>query len=421
MRTLKLFYLLILCTSIPSMAEPSVNVSGFGALGIVVNDSDQFGYRSDFSKPEVVTADDIDIKQTSKLGVQIDFIASPTVDAVFQAIYRDQHDVSVDNLVNLAFVRYSPNADWSFRLGRTAYDLFLLTEYRDIDFALPWAHVPSEIYAMIPHRFIDGADITHSRRWGNMTLSGKIFAGESEYGVAAYDTDDVVDLNLDNIIGLALDAQTIDWDLALNHTRVKFDSSLISPLSNGLLLLNQQVPMASMLWPTITAVAQGLEINNSEGRYTSIGGQYRFDTVTLMSELAHTESDNLVVDNIRSGYFSAIYHAGNHNWFATIAASRAGKFHFGMVNEAALSQIPGAAEALANARFFLNFYCVNQTTLSLGWRWDFAENVSLKMQWDHTKIVEGGSSLRHSPVIGAHSNAPRGHVNTFFSNVSVAF
>ncbi|MCW8090391.1 hypothetical protein [Alteromonas sp. ASW11-130] len=421
MRIYKVFCFLFVCISLASDAKPSVNFSGFGSLGLVLNDSDQFGYRSDFSKPDVVTSDEINFQQTSKIGAQLDVIASPTLDAVVQVIYRDQNDPTVGDLVNLAFVRYSPNAEWAFRVGRTAFDLFLLTEYRDIDFALPWAHVPSEIYGVIPHRFLDGGDITHSRRWGSMTLSGKLFFGESEYDVSAYDADDVVSLNLDNIVGLALDAQTMNWDIAFNHTRVKFDSTFVTPWVTGLSLLNKHVPMLSTLWPSISTVANNLDINNRAGQYTSLSGQYRLDAMTVISELAYTDSESLIVNNIKSGYVSAIYHAGEHNWFATVASSRAEKFSVGDINEAALFQIPGATEALLTSRFFLNFYSVNQTTFSLGWRWDFAENISLKTQWDHTKIVDGGSALRHSPVVSNHSLAPQGHVNTFFSNVSITF
>lgn len=421
MRIFPLFCLLSACVSAATIAAPTANVSGFGSLGVVTTDSEQFGFRSDFSKPDGVFDGDVDFEQTSKLGLQLDMIASPTIDAVVQVIYRDQQDYTLDSLLNLAFVRYAPSPEWSFRAGRTAFDLFLLTEYRDIDFALPWAHVPNEIYGMIPHRFVDGGDITYSRRWRDMTMSAKVFAGESEYGVTAFSTEAVIPLNLDNIIGLALDAHSFNWDFAFNHTRLKFDNQQVSPLANGLAMLNQQVPGIEVIWPTAGIIAEHVDVNNREGRYTSVGGQYRFGTVTVMSELAHIDSESLAVQKVNSGYISAIYHTGQHNWYATFAFSDADKFEVGEANEQVLSQIPGGQELLSSARFFLNFYSVNQQTLSVGWRWDFHDNMSLKAQWDHTRIDDDGSTLWQPPAEALELNIPKGQVNTIFANVSFSF
>ncbi|NMH60520.1 hypothetical protein [Alteromonas ponticola] len=386
-----------------------------------MSDSDQFGFRSDFSKPDAVFENDLDLDQTSKLGVQFDLIVSPAFDAVVQAVYRDQQDYTLDSMLNLAFVRYAPSPEWSLRVGRTAFDLFLLTEYRDIDFALPWAHVPSEIYGVIPHRFLDGVDLTHSRRWGDLMFSAKLFYGESEYGVTAYSSEEVIPFNLDNIVGVALDLQTMEWELAFNHTRVKFDSDLLSPLAEGITLLNQQVPGFAVLWPSAGVIGDAIDVNNREGSYTSISGQYRFQTMTVMSELAHIESNSLAVQDVYSGYVSGIFHHNRHNWYATFAYSHADKFSLGPVNEPFLTQIPGATELLANARVFLNFYSVNQKTFSIGWRWDFHEHISLKLQWDHTRIDSGGSTLWQPAQLGGNLDAPEGQVNTVFSNLSFSF
>jgi len=116
-------------------ASPDVSISGFGTIGVVTTDSDYFGYRADFSKSGGVFKDDFDFAESTNLGIQFDIIATEEIDIVVQAIYRDQQELNLDTALNLAFVRYAPNANWSFRLGRTAYDLFLLTEYRDIGYA----------------------------------------------------------------------------------------------------------------------------------------------------------------------------------------------------------------------------------------------------------------------------------------------
>ena len=76
-----------------------------------------------------------DLAESTKLGIQFDIITTDEIDIVVQNVYRDQEDLNFDTALSLAFVRYAPNPNWSFRLGRTAFDLFLLTEYRDIGYA----------------------------------------------------------------------------------------------------------------------------------------------------------------------------------------------------------------------------------------------------------------------------------------------
>ncbi|MCC2604266.1 hypothetical protein [Planctobacterium marinum] len=413
--------LIFLWVCYPLQASSSVNVSGFGTIGLVVTDSDEFGYRSDFSRVGGVFDSEFDFAQTSNLGLQFDIIANSSFDAVVQVIYREQEEYSLDSMVNLAFVRYTPTADWSVRIGRTALDLFLLTEFRDIGFAYPWAHVPSEIYGIVPHRHLDGLDITYRRPAGNGTFSAKMFYGESEYGVTGFSSSNVTPLNLDNIVGLALDYQTFDWDIALNHTQVKFDSTLITPLANGLRALSIQVPIFEQFWPSVNEVAAGIDLNNQTGKYTSVSGQYRAESMTFMTELAQINADSLTVQDMHSGYFSGVYHTDLHNFFFSIAYSETKQYEVGAVDLAMLQNIPFATDLYFEALGVLGFFNVNQKTLSLGWRWDFSDNMSFKLQWDHTRIDNGGSTLWQPPEPGGNFNEPVGKVNALFSNLSFTF
>ncbi|XOV80869.1 MAG: hypothetical protein ACFHVJ_07960 [Aestuariibacter sp.] len=417
----RIFTLILLWFCFSVQSSPTVNVSGFGTIGLVVTDSDEFGYRADFSRTGGVFDGDFDFAQTSNLGVQFDFIASPNFDAVVQVIYRDQQDYTFDSVLNLAFARYSPTPNWSMRVGRTALDLFLLTEFRDIGFAYPWAHVPSEIYGVIPHRHLDGLDISYSRPAGKGTFSAKVFFGESEFGVTAFSSPTVTPLNLDNIFGLALDYQTFEWDIALNHTQVKFDSQLITPLVNGINALSSQVPGFELIWPNAVAMANGIELNNRTGKYTSISGQYRADRMTFMSEIAQIRADTLSVQDVLSGYISGVYHAGKHNFFLSLACSSTDQFENSDVNIPLLQQVPFATELFLEAQGVLSFYNVNQKTFSLGWRWDFTDNMSFKLQWDHTRINSGGSTLWQPPQAQSSMTKPEGHVNALFSNLSFTF
>lgn len=405
----------------PAFAEPTFNVSGFGTLGIVVTDSEQFGYRSDFSSTGAVFDGKVDLAESSNLGVHFETVFSPSFDAVVQAVYRNQDDPTLDSLLNMAFVRYTPDSNWSFRAGRVAFDLFLLTEYRDIGFAYPWAHVPNEIYSVIPHRNIDGADATYTRSLVSGSISGKLYYGQSEASLSGFGESILNPVKFGEVVGIALDYQTPGWDISLNHSQVTFDSQLVTPIANGIKQLNTQVPGFNHIWPNAGSIAAGIEIDNTKGTYTSVGGQYSLQAVTLIGELARIKADSLSVQDVDSGYISATYHVGLHNFFTSYAFSRTGQLADDEVNLQVLAQIPGGLLAYNGAQTVLGFYSVNQKTASLGWRWDFTEKMSFKLQWDHTRINNGGSTFWQPPRAFGNLNKPTGRVNTLFSNVSFAF
>lgn len=410
--------LLICC---PALAETTFSVSGFGTLGAVVTDSDQFGYRSDFSSTGSVFDGEVDFSESSNLGVQFETVLNPSFDAVVQLVYRNQDEPTLDSLLNLAFVRYTPNSNWSFRAGRVAFDLFLLTEYRDIGFAYPWAHVPSEIYGVIPHRNTDGVDATYTRSLVSGAISGKLYYGQSDADVAGFGESSTNPVDFGEVVGIALDYKTLAWDLSLNHSQVTFDSELVTPLANGIKQLNSLVPGFNHIWPNAGSVAAGMEIDNTKGTYTSIGVQYSMQAMTFVGELARIKAESLSVQDVGSGYLSAIYHVGQHNFFTSYARSRTEQLPDEEVNLQALTQIPGALVAYSGAQTVLGFYNVNQETVSLGWRWDFTEKMSLKLQWDHTRINDGGSTFWQPSETFGNLNKPTGRVNTLFSNVSFTF
>nr|WP_297349075.1 hypothetical protein [uncultured Glaciecola sp.] len=419
---IKSVFFLLLVSSF-AWAGPDVRVSGFGTIGFVTTDSREFGYRADFSKSGRVFKNDFDFAESTNLGIQFDIIASDQIDLVFQAIYRDQEDIDLGSALNLAFVRYAPSANWSFRLGRTAFDMFLLTEYRDIGYAYSWAHVPTEIYGVIPHRYLDGVDVTYSQPLGDITLSAKLFYGKNKFAVTAFSAPDAPQFKFDNIIGLALDFQSINWDIAVNHTRLKFDSQAIQPLIVGMSQLDAFVPNFSYIWPNAVDFVHAADLDNRKGSYTSISGQYRFETVTIISEIAKNRTDSLAIQGVESGYVSGIYHYNSHNFFTSIAFSDTEKFDLDAtgINLVALGQIPGGLEAYAGSKFILNYYSINQTTTSIGWRWDFAQNISFKLQLDHTRINDGGSTFWQPAIENDTTENRTGRVNTLFANVSFLY
>lgn len=92
--------------------------------------------------------------------------------------------------------------NWSVRVGRTAPDIFLLTEYRDVDFSYVWATAPNEVYGIIPYRSIDGLDVTYQQRALGGVFKTKLFTGSNETEISA--STIVEEIKVEDVIGISL-------------------------------------------------------------------------------------------------------------------------------------------------------------------------------------------------------------------------
>ena len=411
--------------SVSVYADMDVQISGFGTLGAVTSDSDQYGWRDDFSKSDGVYSGDIDFAQTSKLGIQTDIVFNDQFNFVAQAVYRDQDSLTLDNALNLAFINYTPSANWSFRLGRVGYDLFLLTEYRDIDFSYAWAHVPTEVYGVVPYRFIDGFDLSYTYRTENGSLTTKLFAGDSEASFAGYTDPDVNTVENRKIRGITLDYSTMEWEIGANLSRSEVYTGGLEPLIEGANFLINSVPkpVIDFVFPNAASIVAQTNLDNVDAQYLSINGRLMQPSYTLMAELSATEADTLIIPDVTAGYVSFEYYINEYTYFVSYAQTSADGTEIEDFNIQTdiLYTFPGGQLIYESLSALYDFYKVGQKTYSVGVRWDYNEHVSFKAQLDRTRLNDGGSTLFQREALILAGDLPAATVHTLFLNTSFVF
>jgi hypothetical protein len=417
--------LILICSLSPVLADTvrsydDIDFSGFGTLGLVSTDSKYYGYRRDISQEDGAFENEVDFNSVSVFGLQVDANINNSLDAVYQGVYRDQNDISFDSITSMAFLRYSPNATWSVRLGRTPVDLFLLSEYRDIGFAYTWAQAPSEVYGMQPYRHLDGLDITYNTQLSNLTLRSKIYAGKSKADISVIDASQ--EFKLDNIYGISLSLEAINWSINARYAEVKFakNTLLQEALSQGISLI------PDVIWPNSLEFAESLSLLNRRVNYTSLSGRYDFGSWQLLSEITRTQSDSAVIPRLHAGYISLVKRYKDHAFYIISAFTDADNFDMSSlnVNTQLLSFLPGGMTLFNVVDQNINFYASNQQTQSIGWRWDIRENLAFKMQLDHTKIEEKGGTLwlnKNTTSIPGELLTPKESINTLSTNLSFTF
>ncbi|WP_057829924.1 hypothetical protein [Colwellia sp. TT2012] len=402
------FFALAFHAAANEAGNDKLQFSGFATLGAVYSDSDHHGYRKNVGSDNAVYSGDIDFKQHSLLGLQANWNISSSFDVVYQGVLRDLVKPSFDRYTTLAFLRYEVNANWSVRLGRTAPDIFLLTEYRDVDFSYIWATAPNEVYGIIPYRSIDGLDVTYSQRALGGVFTTKLFTGASEAEISANSV--VEEIKIEDIIGISLSFDHFNWIVHAKHSQVNIANE---PKINALLAASiSQIP--DFLWPNSDVFAQSILMEGQEVNYSSISGQYQWQHWLASAELSHINSASEVIPKVISGYVALSYQLEAHQFYSIYAATDSNNYIFSEsgVNEQALEEIIHGTTSM------MNFYASNQQTISLGWRWDISSYMASSLQWNYTRIDDGGGTLWLNEA--AHHNVAE-DINTVLLTLSLVF
>lgn len=382
---LPLFFSLFFSVQVKASETESnkLRFSGFTTLGMVYSDSDLYGYRKGISSDGAVFSGDIDFKQHSLFGLQIDWSISPKLDFVYQGVVRDLPKASFDRYTTKAFLRYEVDTNWSVRVGRTAPDIFLLTEYRDIDFSYVWATPPNEVYGIVPYHSIDGIDVTYNQRALGGVFTSKLFTGYTEGEVSDYSNQGTT--KIDNIMGIALSFDNFDWIVHAKYSQVSFANEANS---TAFIVDNiNQVP--DFFWPSSDAFSQKLLLKGKNVTYASLSGQYQWQRWLASAEWSQVSPKTSVLSKVTSAYAALSYEMNRHQFYSIYAITDSNTYVFDEpgVNEVAL------AELIQGTTELINFYSPNQKTLSLGWRYDISSNMAVSFQWSQTKLDKSGTSL----------------------------
>lgn len=403
---LKIFFALFLIGS-PLWAETEVRVSGFGTLGVVESDSEELGFRNDFSRNDSVYQGDYSFKALSNLGLQLDFDFGSGWDAVTQWVLREQDEQTLNSITSQAFVRYTPSPSWQFRAGRTALDLFHLSQYRDVGIAYTWAKVPTEVYGFVPGRFIDGLDFQYRTQFDQINISTKFYLGAFE---SDFSSSQDAPVYFDKVRGVRIMAETFDWSLQARYSKgeMRRDNAITQLVVDGII-------DAQPLFPRAIEFASEVSLAKKDIVHGSISGQYNAANFTVMAEFARIDSDSRVVPAVNTGYVSLIHHWKEHSFHITGSFADASAYFFDetVVDENLLAFLIDGVERQ------LNSFANNQVTQSVGWRWDMTESTAFKLQLDHTRYKGRGSSLLGSEL--TLTQRENGEINTLFANWSFSF
>ncbi|MEO5751475.1 MAG: hypothetical protein ABIQ50_11200 [Usitatibacter sp.] len=373
----------------PSDPEAPVSIRAFGTLGLAHNSTDQAEFVRDFLQPEGVGnawSGNVD----SRLGVQVNARPTQAIEAVIQATSSYNYAGSYRPELTWAFVSYSPSADFKARIGRLGWDVYMISDTRNVGYSYLWVRPPVDYFGPLQISHIDGADVVVKHELGGGLISGKVYMGWANQRVPTPLGDDI-DLAGSRVSGVNLGFRKGDWQLHAGYTaaRIKKEVPGVGPLLAA--LHGTGFPGALQLADDVAFAGKSIHL-------ASIGAV--FDRGPWQSQLmfSRNRSTSLVWPTKTSGYFLLGYRTGQWTPFLSLSRTRSRTVQraTGLPTPNPLDDAVAVTLASSQSR---------QHTTSLGVRYDFMRNLDLKLQVDRIQVQDHAALLWRNAQPGWNGRA----------------
>lgn len=342
---------------------------GFGSLGVVHSSESRADFRGTVPQPNGAGfsrswSADVD----SRVGGQVDARITNQLSAVLQVIAEQQWDNSYTPKVEWANLKYAFTPDFGVRAGRIALPVFLFSDSRKVGYTTPWVRPPAETYQLLPLTNSDGLDVTYRFQFGKVknTVTGIVGRAKATYPGG---TSSGFLIKGNDIAGIV---DTIKYgDLSLQASYLKTKLALPG--------------LAAVPVPAISSLAEKSAYN-----FKLLGASYDPGKWFLMGEWAKSRAD---INGVRSG------------WYVT------GGWRFDKLSPyATYAEQKQITTGVLNPPY-------GQKSASVGVRWDWRDNVDVKLQYDR---INHDANLPET-LLPRQGFQPSGHINVISAVIDFAF
>ena len=341
--------------------------SGFGTVGLVHSSEGQADFtNSPSTKPNGAGysrnwSGDVD----SRLGLQVTADLTPKLTAVLQVLAQQRYDNTYTPRVEWANVKYAITPDLSVRVGRIAMPTFLVGEYRNVSYAVPWVRPPVQLYGhMVPITSSDGVDASYKVRISDVTNTLQVSYGGNEIN----SPNSKKPSQVKKIVGIF---NTLEYGAATFRMSYQEAKLTIGSVNDFLDLYRQFGPAGA-------AVAKKYMFDNRPISLVSLGASYDPGKWFVMGEWGRGKFSSFVGTQT-AWYGSGGYRMGDFTPYVVYSKSiKQGDAFDAGVNSPYAAPLNGALNELLKP--------ATGTTRSIGSRWDFKKNAALKLQYDHVNL-----------------------------------
>jgi hypothetical protein len=374
----------LVCASaaMPAAADAGdwVEFDAFGTLGLVHSSEGEADYTRNGLVPDGAGAShDWSPKVDSVLGGQVSLHFNPRLSAVVQVISEQRATHSYQPHVEWANLSYQVTPDVTLGLGRIASPIFMLTDTRRLSYALPWIRPPVEVYDLFPATSNDGLNLRWRSRLGETSHLLEIAIGRSDTPFSRNGSSGTAQGREQFILRSTLERGA--WSMVLGYSSSRLTVPELVPLFDAF----------QQFGATGNAIAARFSPARSSVRYYGAGASYDPGRWFATAEWARLKLGS-VLKNSAGWYASAGARIGALTPYVTFAQTLPSRRSDPGLDLATLPAAAVPVGAALNAQLNTLLADVpDQSTFSVGMRWDFAAQACLKLQYDHVDLATGNA------------------------------
>jgi hypothetical protein len=384
---------------------PTVKISGFGTGALTWTNTDQ----AEFARPNQASGVRKDPRTgvDSNLGLQADIGVNSWLSFTAQGLVRKDAEDDFGAELAWAFAKAKINDQFSVRVGRIGLPAFMISDYRNVGYANTFLRPPVEMYSQVPFNSLDGIDATYQQSFGDTTVTGQLALGATEAKIAGGLTGKGKKMSALNIV-----AEHGPFTARFGRVDAKVSIDGSTSLAN--LLGGLRSFGTALRAPQLTDMANEIDANDKKASFTSVGLGMDWNNIVVQSEFAKRKTDTYVNDTT-SWYVMGGYRIGKVLPYAIHGKVKIDGFPANAVPATcpvASLTVCGQLAALragANRLPYGGIGQGEQSTTSIGVRWDFYRSLALKAQIDRVKPTTG-SGLLLAPAAGFNKDVTVGAV-----------
>lgn len=361
-------------SAIAEEEAPNWKFGGFGTAGASYHHADGLEYHRSTDQKEGARSGKTTTELDSVLGLQLSGHATNQIDGMVQTVSRQYADGYWDPRVTWAFLRYSPNDDWQLRAGRLGLDTQLYADSRTIGYAFLTVRPQPELFGGLPFDYLDGFDIRYRHPFGDgdYLLTLKAFRGRLDGEVANPSGVAPIKYGKIRFTGLVATVAHDDLQFRAVYARAHIVSNGDSqPLLDGLRATG---------FASASAAADKLDNSGHSTNAAELAFLYDGNPLSVEAAILHNSAPRSSAVLARTTSFALLtgYRIGSFKPYLGFA-------HTTSSSSTVSSGLPAFGPLIALDQAVADVSATSQRrqqTWTLGVRYDFANNMDLKLQLD---------------------------------------
>ncbi|WP_439535923.1 signal protein [Methyloversatilis sp.] len=352
--------------------EPIWRFGGFGTLGAGYHGSDGLTYRRDLEQAGGHDGGRLGFRGDSRIGVQASASFDARWSAQIQSVSRLDSEGKWTPQLSWTFLRYTPSDTLDMRIGRLGVDLYLDGDSRHVGYAFTTVRPAPEVLGVVTQDLFDGVDVTARHPAGAGLLSLRLYGGRSRGDLSLYGSQyrppDA------RRLGATLDwvSEGLTLRAAWGDTYTSQDT-VLQPLASA--LLSAPFPLAR---------ARGAQFDTSHHlTFAGLGFLYEQGPFSAQGMFSWSRFSQFPTYRGQGANVTLAYRVGAFKPYLTYS-----NISFDPKEPRDLS-LPAPYAALQSAYDrAVDRLTMNQRSIGVGVRYDFARDYALKFQVDRINAAE---------------------------------